>query len=77
MSFKAIQAMFINEESRKIATEIDTANKHLGKQTRNFEKELRVMEQAQKKAAEEEKMAIDAEMNQVSMVTAPVQRAVN
>ena len=69
--------MFINEESRKIATEIDTANKHLGKQTRNFEKELRVMEQAQKKAAEEEKMAIDAEMNQVSMVTAPVQRAVN
>ena len=55
--------MFINEESRKIATEIDTANKHLGKQTRNFEKELRVMEQAQKKAAEEEKMAIDAEMN--------------
>ena len=54
ISFKAIQAMFINEGASKMSSEIVAQNKDMVHRTLDFEKELRQLEQASRKAKQSE-----------------------
>ena len=44
MSFKAIQGLFINDDARKMTTDIEAANRDMISQTKDFEKELKAIE---------------------------------
>ena len=54
MSFKQIQALFINPVAKKMTVEIKDANKHIGSQTKSFERELRQLEHANAIAQQED-----------------------
>ena len=54
MSFKAIQAMFINDKAQAISNQIDSQNEDMVHKAKDFERELRKLEIAQKQAKIEE-----------------------
>ena len=54
MSFKAIQAMFINDKAQAVTNQIDQQNEDMVHKTKDFERELRKLEISQMQAKMEE-----------------------